>query len=413
MNQIEKFEKKLRLFYNATTIPICVFNNTQKDLLRCPRIASMNCSSETMKRCSKVLKTMAVSKRLPIMIFSGSCFLALLKLDNDTNVMFGPLSSISLSYKEFLFANKNYSDADDLLHLYRITQQGPHISPEQFANNLSLYISLAFQEEVPADNILKNHIYLNSDSAISEEDIAQFSNYITGAEAVELVNQLLYNISNGHISELEKITDNLPLFSIRSSFPFSIDEMKTEYYRFATLCFKAAMDKGLHLQTALTIFDLYTSQIASLTSLQSFVSMYSQLSIDYCQQLVKIGQHTNSHIVNQCLQYIERHIQDKITIDDLAKYCYVSKRTITRHFSEYFHMPTAEYILQLKLKTAAYLLTNSTFSIVEISNQLSFSSQSHFSVAFKRQYRYTPQQYRLHSKISPSVSPDQNGIPVI
>ncbi len=127
--------------------------------------------------------------------------------------------------------------------------------------------------------------------------------------------------------------------------------------------------------------------------------MYSQLSIDYCQQMVEIGQHTNSRIVNQCLQYIERHIQDKITIDDLAKYCNLSKRTIIGHFSEYFHMP-AEYILQLKLKTAAYLLKNSTFSIVEISNQLSFSSQSHFSVAFKKRYHYTPQQYRLHSKIS-------------
>lgn len=205
----------------------------------------------------------------------------------------------------------------------------------------------------------------------------------------------------------------MPLFSIRSSFPFSIEEMKAEYYRYATLCFKAAIDKGLLLQTAVTIFDIYTSQVASLTSPQSFVSMYSQLSIDYCRQMVEIGQHTNSPIVNQCLQYIERHIQDKITIDDLTKCCHLSKRTITRHFSEYFHMPAAEYILQLKLKTAAYLLTNSTFSIVEISNQLSFSSQSHFSVAFKKQYHYTPQQYRLHSKISPSSSPDHNQIPVI
>jgi len=400
MNQIEKFEKKLRLFYNASNIPICVFNDMQKDLLRCPRIASKDCSFETMKRCSRILKKLATSKHLPIMIFSGTCFLALLKLDNDTNVMFGPLSSISLSYKEFFLANKNYSDADDLLHLYRIMQQGPHISPEQFANNLSLYISLAFQEEILADEILKNHIHLNTRDTISEEHIAQFSNYITGTKAIELVNQLLFNISNGHISELEKITDSMPLFSIRSSFPFSIEEMRAEYYRYATLCFKTAIDKGLHLQTAATIFDIYISQIASLTSLQSFVAMYSQLSIDYCRQIAKIGQHANSHVVNQCLQYIERHIQDKITIDDLAKYCNLSKRTITRHFSEYFHMPVSEYILQLKLETAAYLLTNSAFSIVEISNQLSFSSQSHFSIAFKKHYHYTPQQYRLHSKLS-------------
>lgn len=396
MNPIEKFEKKLRLFHNASNIPICVFNNMQKDLLRCPRIASKKCSFETMKRCSTILKKQAASKHLPIMVFSGACFLALLQLDDDTNVMFGPISSTSLSYKEFLFANKNYSDVDDLLHLYRVTQQGAHISPERFADNLSLYISFAFQEEIPAEEILENHIHLNTYHTISEADIAQFSNYITGTKAIEFVNRLLFNISNGRISELEKITDNMPLFSIRSSFPFSVEEMKAEYYRYATLCFKAAIDKGLHLQTAAAIFDIYISQIASLTSPQSFISMYSQLSIDYCRQIAEIGHHANSHVVNQCLQYIERHIQDKITMDDLAKNCNFSKRTITRHFSEYFHMPAAEYILQLKLKTAAYLLENSTFSIVEISNQLSFSSQSHFSVAFKKQYHYTPQQYRLY-----------------
>ena len=406
MNHIKKFEKNLRLFHNATNIPICVFNNMQRDLLRCPRIASMDCSLETMKRCSRSIKKNTASRRLPIMIFSGSCFLALLKLDNDINVMFGPVSSTALLYKEFLLANKNYSDADDLLHLYRITQQGPHISPEQFANNLSLYIRLAFQEEIPADEILKKPIHLNNSHTISEEEIAQASNYITGTKAIELVNQLLFYIKNGHISELEKITDNMPLFSIRSPFPFSIEEMKADYYRYATLCLKAVIDKGLHIQSAVTIFDIYTSQITSLTSPQSFVFMYSQLSIDYCRQMVEIGQHTNSHIVNRCLQYIERHIHDKITIDDLARYCNLSKRTITRHFSEYFHMPAAEYILQLKLKTAAYLLTNSTFSVVEISNQLSFSSQSHFSVAFKKQYHYTPQQYRLYFKVAPSSSPD-------
>lgn len=124
MNPIEKFEKEIRLFHDATNIPICVFNNKKKDLLRCPRIASMDCSLKTLELCSSLLKKMPVSKHLPIIIFSGSCFLALLRLDKDTNIMFGPLSSISLSYKEYLLANKNYTDTDDLLHLYRVIQHG-------------------------------------------------------------------------------------------------------------------------------------------------------------------------------------------------------------------------------------------------------------------------------------------------
>ncbi len=398
MNNIKKYESDLRLFYQASNIPICVFDNMQKDLLRCPKIASMDCSPQTMKLCSRVLRDRPETPHLPLIVFSGSCYFSLLKLDSYTNVMFGPISSVSLTYREFLEANKNYSYADDLLHLYRITQLGAHIKPTQFANNLSLYIRFAFQEDLHADKILKNCVNLFNRNIFYKADNSKSSNYITGTKAIELINKLLFYIKNGNMNDLEKITANMPIFSIHSPFPTSLKEIRSEYYGYAILCLKAVIDEGVSVQKACEIFDAYVSQIASLTRPETFSAMSSKLSADYCQQIIEIRNYTSSRGVNRCLQYIKNHIQDKITLEDLAAYCNLSKRTITRNFSEYFHMPAAEYILQLKLKEAAFLLTNSTLSLVEISNQLSFSSQSHFSVAFKKRYNYTPQQYRIKFK---------------
>ena len=42
-----------------------------------------------------------------------------------------------------------------------------------------------------------------------------------------------------------------------------------------------------------------------------------------------------------------------------------------------------KYIMQLKLKEAAYLLANTDMSLADISNQLSFSLQSHLNNNFK------------------------------
>ena len=94
--------------------------------------------------------------------------------------------------------------------------------------------------------------------------------------------------------------------------------------------------------------------------------------------------HSVSPVVTKCLQYIHDNLYSKITIADLAQYCHSSTRTITRHFSEFYHTAAMEYILDCKLEEAAFLLTHSALTLTEISSQLAFSSQSHFTSIFKK-----------------------------
>lgn len=396
----QKIKEDLLLFYYATNIPFCVFNNLQQDLLRYPVIASMDCSPHTMKYCIKMLKERSGRVHLPLLIASGTCFFALLQLDSETNVMFGPLSSVPLTYREFSNTNRDFSTPEDLMHLYRVIQQSPHIKPAQFAQSMSLFLKLVFHEDISAHEILANRIDLYKKNTGSKTDIPQKSDHIVGTAALEFEKRILFCIQNGHMNELKKLIDNAPFLSIREHFPATIEELETEFIIYATLCLKTVIDGGMNLQKAFTIFDIYIAKIPSLTTMEDLASMCAQLSIDYCQQIIEIHhKQTDSYVVTQCIQYIQNHIDSRITVDDLAKHCHLSKRTITRHFLEYYHTPVAEHILQLKLREAAFLLTNSTFSLVEISNQLAFSSQSHFSVAFKKKYNFTPQQYRERFRI--------------
>jgi len=53
-----------------------------------------------------------------------------------------------------------------------------------------------------------------------------------------------------------------------------------------------------------------------------------------------------------------------------------------------------QYHMSLRMKQAAYLLTNSDMSIKEISSQLGFCSQYYFTKLFKEKMKKTPSKFR-------------------
>lgn len=396
---LTNLEKDLILFYQATRIPFCVFDNTPIDLIRYPLIASMKCSPQTLQQCLQVVSKMQTANHLPILYSSDSCFIALLKLDEKTNVFWGPISSVPLTYKEFYEMNKLSCDPDDLSHLYRILQQSPHMNLTQFASSLSLFIKLAFREDISAQEILSNHVILPYDNAKRPDKNISDSNYMTVSEAISFQKKILYFIQHGNTTEIKKIFDNTLFFYNLKISPSSFEELRNIFFVYATICCVAVIDIGLDLQKAFPIFDNYISKLPLLTTPEDLEKLCEQISIDYCEQIDNFKNCVSSSpIVTQCLQYIHNNIYSRITINDLAKHCNLTTRTITRHFSQHYHVSVSEYILLSKLREAEFLLTHSTFSLAEISNLLSFSSQSHFTVAFKKIYFYTPQQYRERNR---------------
>lgn len=402
-NIISQLKNDLHLFHQASKIPFCVFDNSPHDLFRCPRLDSMDCSPKTLQQCCDILSKTSHPLHLPLLYSSGNCFAALMKLNENTNIMFGPVSSIPVTYKEFYATNKNISDMEDLTHLYRIIQQSPHITLERFASNIALFIKLAFQEVITPQEILTNHSSAIISNIKQESSVIAEPHYLTISEAITLQKEILFHIQNGNKHEIEKLFRDTHFYTNLENNYFSFDEVKKIFFIYTTICCAAAMEEGLDIKKSFPILDTYISQIPSLSTPSDLAELCLQVSLDYCEQINNLhNNYSSSPLVIKCLQYIQDNIYSKITLDDLAQHCNVSKRTITRHFTEYHHISVAEYILQIKLKEAAFLLEHSNFSLAEISTQLAFSSQSHFSVAFKKKYLYTPQQYREKSKTPPA-----------
>ena len=99
-----------------------------------------------------------------------------------------------------------------------------------------------------------------------------------------------------------------------------------------------------------------------------------------------------SNLIEQILEYINAHIDEDITIDDLSEHTYLSKFHLSREFKKNTGTTLHRYILQKKLIAAKELILKD-IPITHVYEQCGFGDYSNFFRAFKNEYGMTPKQY--------------------
>lgn len=94
-------------------------------------------------------------------------------------------------------------------------------------------------------------------------------------------------------------------------------------------------------------------------------------------------------VFQQAVHYMTEHIYEQPTVLEIAKHCFLSESGLKRLFTKYAGISIHKYFLTLKFKTASQLLQDG-MSVREVSEKLNFSSQSYFSVSFKRETGINP-----------------------
>ncbi|MCP1496940.1 AraC family transcriptional regulator [Pseudomonas migulae] len=93
-------------------------------------------------------------------------------------------------------------------------------------------------------------------------------------------------------------------------------------------------------------------------------------------------------------EYIDQRISSSIHVGELASIAAQSHFHFTRTFKARTGQSPHAYILEHRVRRAEHMLAESTLGLAQISQECGFSSQSHFSTAFKQHIGITPGQYR-------------------
>ena len=109
----------------------------------------------------------------------------------------------------------------------------------------------------------------------------------------------------------------------------------------------------------------------------------------------KIEQTENENtIIKNSSLYLQLHFHEKISVEDLAKRCGMSRAAFYIHWKNNFDISPIQYVLELRLQSAAELLKNTQLPISQIADEVGFCSVDSFHRKFKAKFNMTPACYR-------------------
>lgn len=94
------------------------------------------------------------------------------------------------------------------------------------------------------------------------------------------------------------------------------------------------------------------------------------------------------------LEYIDAHLADPMTLDELADAASLSPYHLIRSFKAEMGVTPFRWVLQQRVERARRLLEITDLPLATIAYACGFSSQSHFSTSFKQVVGATPAVYR-------------------
>ena len=98
--------------------------------------------------------------------------------------------------------------------------------------------------------------------------------------------------------------------------------------------------------------------------------------------------------LRQAVDYINDNISQNVTLTDLADLVEMNQYQLARAFKDSIGVSPHKYLLSRRVEQAKELLAQTQLSIAEISYNIGFSSQSHFTSTFRRLTGITPAFYR-------------------
>lgn len=100
--------------------------------------------------------------------------------------------------------------------------------------------------------------------------------------------------------------------------------------------------------------------------------------------------------IQRSIDFIESHLGERITVEDLAAREGFSACHYYRVFSAYVGMPVMGFVRQRRLQHAASRLARGG-RILDIALELGFESHAGFTHAFQKAYGSPPERYRIHA----------------
>lgn len=128
-----------------------------------------------------------------------------------------------------------------------------------------------------------------------------------------------------------------------------------------------------------------------------FVLLNRELNTIYSRSAQRNS--SGSFILNQAAVFLNRSYSQNIHVSDIAAHCNCSVSYISHMFKKNMGMSVYDYINRLRINDAKVLLSETDFSIRQISEMVGYSSPNYMSEVFKSITGLSPRDYKNRQKM--------------
>ena len=132
-------------------------------------------------------------------------------------------------------------------------------------------------------------------------------------------------------------------------------------------------------------------------SLINFYRIYNKEIIAKSEQLNVLNYKTRAELfkrLNIAKDYMISNYNQVLSLHDICRHACLSETHFYRTFKQTFHCSPHQYLIQVRLAQARYMLKNTNYEVKEIVNLIGIDCVSSFIRFFKGRYGVTPGNYR-------------------
>ena len=207
---------------------------------------------------------------------------------------------------------------------------------------------------------------------------------------------LLQMVRTGDLNYKQALSTSI---SISAGVPVRSDDAlrqgKTSIIVFTSLVCRAAIEGGLSPEESYALGDSYIQSAESAKTMAELSPLSHMMYDDFVRRVHKCRTNPKlSRQVQQCVDYIEMHLDQKIRASDLAVVAGYTEYYLTHKFKEETGLCINDYIKFAKIERAKILLKSTDQTVQEIAASLGFGTRNYFTRIFQNVTGKTPVEFR-------------------
>ena len=183
---------------------------------------------------------------------------------------------------------------------------------------------------------------------------------------------------------------------------FSLDQRVTDRLRdikdmiiaVNTLCRKAIQQAAVHPLYIDGISGQFVTEIESAENPEQVTALIPKMIRHYCLLVQQHSLARYSGTVRDCLNYIDFHYMEMLSLESLAARFSVNKNYLSARFHKEVGITVTDYINQTRINRATGLLRHTALSVQQIAEQCGFADANYFTRTYKKIQGFTPNEYR-------------------